>query len=254
MAQPGQHEIKNHLLTALSPDAFGLVQPNLEPVVLNVRDSLNLPNEPTQFVYFLDEGLGSILMGPERTTGVEVAMTGREGLIGTCIVLGSEQSPHNSFIQMPGNGWRIASGKLAGALDESPELRGLLLRFVHVFLTQVSSTAHSNADYTVEERLARWILMCHDRSDGDQIAITHEFMALMLGVRRPGVTIATHMLEGEGMIRARRGLITVLDREKLRRKANGSYGLAEAEYERLIGPRRRGNGLNLVRFPLGNAA
>lgn len=253
MTEPNQYKIKNCLLTALSPDAFRLVGPKLEPVALDVRDSLNLPNEPTPFVYFLDEGLGSIMLGPERTTGVEVGMVGREGFIGTCIVLEAEQSPHHSFIQIAAKGWRIGSGALMEAMDASRELRRLLTRYAHVFMTQVSSTAQSNADYTVEERLARWILMCHDRSDADQIMITHEFMALMLGVRRPGVTVATHLLEGEGMIRATRGIITVLDREKLKRKANGSYGLAESEYERLIGPSSINEGSNLVRFPFGAA-
>lgn len=115
----------------------------------------------------------------------------------------------------------------------------------------MSSTAQCNADYTVEERLARWLLMCHDRADGDEIAITHDHMALMLSVRRPGVTVATHMLEGEGIIRARRGLITIIDREKLKGRANGSYGMAEAEYERLIGSVASGERSNVVQFPPG---
>jgi CRP-like cAMP-binding protein len=251
MAQPTQSDIRNGLLTRLSPAGFGVLQPNLEPVTLKVRDPLNVPNEPTSHVYFLDEGLGSVMLGPERTAGVEIGMAGREGLIGVCIVLNAGQSAQNSFIQMAATGWRIASGALLGAMDESRELRLLLLRYAHTFMTQVASTACSNADYSVEERLARWILMCHDRVDGDEIGITHEFIALMLGVRRPGVTVATHMLEGEGLIRARRGLITVLDRGKLEMKANGSYGLAESEYDRLIGDTDSANALDLVPLPSG---
>lgn len=236
MAQLNQTDTQNQLLRALPPEDFGLLQPHLEPVTLALRESLNVPNEPTPFVYFLDEGLGSILLGPERTTGVEIGIVGREGFIGTSAVLGAGQSPHFSFIQLPGSGHRIVPDALRSAMAASPALQSVLLGYVHCYLVQVASTAHANADYTVEERLARWLLMCRDRLDRDEIAITHEFLALMLGVRRPGVTVATHILEGEGMIRAKRGLITILDREKLKRKANGSYGLAEAEYERLLGP------------------
>jgi CRP-like cAMP-binding protein len=254
MSQPNQAHIRNQLLTALPPEAFALVQPHLESVTLGLRDPLNAPNQPTPFVYFLDEGLGSVMLGPDRTTGVEVGMVGREGFVGTSVVLGAGQSPHHAFIQVPGTGWRIASDRLTEAMERSSPVRRLLLRYVHVYMVQVASTAHANADYTVEERLARWLLMCHDRSDGDTIAITHEFLALMLGVRRPGVTVATHVLEGEHMIRATRGLITILDREGLRRKANGSYGLAEAEYERLIGGLQRRPAQTVIQFPAGGPA
>ena len=186
MAQAHQMNMRNKLLTALAPDAFDLLRPHLEAVKLELREPLNVANEPTPFIYFLDEGLGSVMLGPDRTTGVEIGMVGREGLIGTSVVLGAEQSPHHAFIQLAGAGWRIPSERLTDAMERSAPLRRLLLRFVHVFGVQMASTAHANADYTVEERLARWLLMCHDRCDGDHIAITHEFMALMLGVRRPG--------------------------------------------------------------------
>ena len=254
MAQPDQNDMRNQLLTTLGPDDFALVRPHFEPVTLNLRDPLNNPNQPTSHVYFLDEGLGSVMLGPDRTTGVEVGMIGREGFIGMSVVLGAGQSPHHAFIQVPAKGWRIASERLTEAMEHSASLRGLLLLYVHVYMTQVASTAHANADYTVEERLARWLLMCHDRLDGDHIGITHEFLAIMLGVRRPGVTVATHVLEGEHMIRASRGMITILDREKLKGKANGSYGLAEAEYERLIGPAEPRSEPKVVPFPPGKPA
>ena len=245
MSAAEQSSVKNLLLRALSTDDFRLLRPHLEPVELELRQVLSEPNEATPFVYFLESGLGSVLVGPERTTGVEIGIIGREGLIGSWVALGSDRSPHYCFMQLEGRGWRIAAEQLTRLMDASASLRRLLLLYVQTFLVQVASTAHANADFTVEERLARWILMCHDRADGDQIAITHDFLALMLGVRRPGVTVATHMLEGEHMIRAKRGLITVVDREKLRNKADASYGLAEAEYQQLIGewPFHRGSGI-----------
>ena len=254
MAQPKQADVRNQLLKALSWADFGLLWPDLERVTLNLGDPLNVPNEPTSHVYFLDEGLGSVVAGPERTTGIEVGMVGREGLVGTSVVLGAAQSPHHAFIQLAGKGWRLESERLREAMESSATLHRLLLRYVHVFTVQMASTAYSNADYTVEERLARWLLMCHDRIEGDLIAITHEFLAVMLGVRRPGVTVATHVLEGEGMIRAKRGLITILNREKLQAKANGAYGVAEAEYERLLGPTPARSETNVLPLPSGTGA
>lgn len=244
------HPFQNRLLQAMSEEDLSSLRPHLEAVELTLRQHLNEANEPREFAYFLDSGVCSILLGPERTTGVEVAIVGREGFVGTSIVLGVGQSPHHEFIQLPGAGWRIRAEHLEAAVAASGTLQALLLKYVHVAMTQKASTAFANADYTVEERLARWLLMSHDRVDGDDIFITHEFMALMLGVRRPGVTVATHMLEGEGMIRAKRGHIAVVDRAKLIEKANGCYGLAEAEYERVIGPlRRNGQESNLINFP-----
>jgi CRP-like cAMP-binding protein len=254
MASVDQKSFGNRLLLALQPQDLWRLQPHLEPVQLRVQEHLNVPNEPTPFVYFLDEGIGSIVIGPERTSGVEIGMVGREGLIGTSVLLGAEQSPHSSFIQLAGSGWRVPSESLLAAMSSSAPLQSLLLRYLHAYMVQLASTAYANADFTLEERLARWILMCHDRVDGDKIAITHDFIALMLGVRRPGVTVATHVLEGEGMIRAKRGLITVLDRDKLMKLADRSYGLAEAEYERLVGTTSSDPQAKLVRFPSQMAA
>jgi CRP-like cAMP-binding protein len=123
---------------------------------------------------------------------------------------------------------------LEAIIDERPAVRKLLLRYAQVTSIQASETAFANAEHTVEARLARWLLMCHDRLDGNDIPITHEFLSIMLGVRRAGVTTATHVLEGNGLIRAKRGVITVLDRERMEGLADNSYGLPESEYERLI--------------------
>ena len=165
---------------------------------------------------------------------MEVGVIGREGLVGVPVVLGAGSCPHDVFVQMPGSFSRIASREFRNALDASPTLRARCLLFVQSYLVQTSFTAMANARFSVEHRLARWILMCHDRGNDDEIHVTHDFLAMMLGCRRPGVTVATHLLEGERMIRARRGRITVLDREKLVALAGDSYGRPEAEYERLL--------------------
>jgi CRP-like cAMP-binding protein len=119
-------------------------------------------------------------------------------------------------------------------MQASPRLREVLLRFVQSFLIQATHTAISNGSARLEERLARWLLMAHDRIESDDLPLVHEFLALMLGVRRPGVTIGIHSLEGAGLIEARRGVIKILDRKGLEDAANASYGVPEAEYRRLM--------------------
>jgi CRP-like cAMP-binding protein len=120
-------------------------------------------------------------------------------------------------------------------MEASPSLKALLLRWVQVLMIQTAQSALANGRYTIQERLARWLLMCHDRLDGDDLPLTHEFLSLMLGVRRSGVTEALHVLEGVKIVRTSRGRIHILDREKLEEIAGDCYGLSEAEYAKLIG-------------------
>ncbi|MCJ2139073.1 Crp/Fnr family transcriptional regulator [Methylobacterium sp. E-066] len=165
---------------------------------------------------------------------IEIGLVGRESIVGTPLVLGTDRGPFTALVQGDGEALRISATDLCAALDASPALRGLLGRYVQSFIVQVGGTAYANAKLTIEARLARWILMYQDRMYQNDLLITHEFLSLMLGVRRPGVTAATHLLESSGMIQARRGHITVLDREKLEGMAGDNYGAAEAEYERFI--------------------
>ena len=137
-------------------------------------------------------------------------------------------------MQLDGEALRLPVAAFRAFLDGQPAARSTLLRYVHVFQLQTAQTALSNASHRLEERLARWLLMCHDRADSDEFVVTHEFLSLMLGVRRPGVTAAVHVLEGAGMIRARRSCIKVVDRAQLEAMAGESYGISENEYRRLI--------------------
>ncbi len=161
-------------------------------------------------------------------------MVGHEGFVGVPLLLGADRSPHVAMIQAEGTGLRIATPKLQEALQVSPALRAVLGRYVQSLIVQVGQTVYANADANLEARLARWILMTNDRLKREELTLTHDFLSLMLSVRRPGVTTAIHILEGAGMIRAKRGRITVLDREKLMELAGDTYGPAEAEYERLF--------------------
>ena len=159
---------------------------------------------------------------------LEVGLIGCEGYTGLPIVLGNDRSPHETFMQVPGEGMRISADKLREAISQSPSLQSALLRFAHAFMNQTANTALSNGTASLEERLARWLLMANDRLRGDEIPLTHEFLSLMLGVRRAGVTVALHYLQNRGVIDLARKQIVVTDRDGLRAAANGTYHQPEA--------------------------
>ena len=226
---------RNRLLLALSVQDVSLLQPQFERVPLPLRTCLAEPNTPIQHVYFLDEGIASVVASTPQGRRIEVGIVGREGLTGLPVLLGTDRSPHACFVQTAGSGLRIQADVLRRALGASAALHRHLLRFVQAFMVQMGQTALANACHVIEQRLARWLLMCHDRVDGDGLSTTHEFLSLMLGVRRAGVTVALQAFEERGLIVTKRGQIAVLDRAGLEAVAGDSYGLCEAEYERLIG-------------------
>jgi CRP-like cAMP-binding protein len=228
-----QSEIRNRLLATLPMDDFYRLAPTLARVPLRVGETVLNRHQPIEHAYFVERGLCSYLADTQEGR-IEIGLVGREGMVGTPLVLGTDRGPFTAFIQGEGEALRISAADLCAALDASPALRRLLGRYVQSFIAQIGGTTYANSDLTIEGRLARWLLMYQDRFEQDDMPITHEFLSLMLGVRRPGVTTATHALEAAGMIRARRGRITVLDREKLEDMAGDAYGAAEAEYERLI--------------------
>lgn len=152
------------------------------------------------------------------------------------ILLGADRSPLKTIIQIPGEGYRIDVGALREAIEQSRPLHEYLLRFCQAMVAQTAFTTLANVTHPVEVRLARWLLMAHDRTDGHDVALTHEYMGVMLAVRRPSVTTAPHVLEGNRFIKASRGMITIRDRAGLEEFSDGSYGRPEAEYTRLIGP------------------
>jgi len=236
MVQPTQSFVRNCLLSVLDAADYAAVAPHLEPVDLPKGMVLIEPGKRFAEAYFFNSGIGSIVVSTTDGRRVEAGLFGRDGFAGASGLLGSDQCPQTTMVQVEGEGYRIPLGALRGACDGSPSLREMLLRYVHVFITQTSFTSLSNVTQPIEARLARWLLMCHDRVTGDDIALTHEFMSVMLAVQRPSVTTALHVIEGFGFIRARRGNITILDRDALIDFADGTYGAPEAEYRRLIGP------------------
>jgi CRP-like cAMP-binding protein len=226
---------RNQLLAKLSLEDLDLLRPHLEPVQLAVRHVLETANEPIKHVYFAESGLSSVVAKDGDGRETEVGMIGREGVTGVPVLLGDEQSPNDTFIQLAGSGHLLPVDALSSAMEKSRTLRTTLLRYVHAMAIQMANTALANSKFKIDARLARWLLMAHDRVDGDRVELTHEFLALMLGIRRSGVTEAIQRLEARKLIRANRSKLTILNRRGLEETANGSYGVPEAEYARLMG-------------------
>lgn len=229
-ARPTVH---NRLLAALGAEEFALIRGHLEPVGFKRGDVIVAINQPIQHVYFVEQGIVSVVADSESRR-IEVGIIGQEGFAGSPLLLGVDRTPHESFVQAEGEALRLRAAEFLHACEVSRPLDLLLRRYLHVFQIQTAQTALSNGAYTIEERLARWLLMCSDRMNDAELSITHEFLSMMLGVRRSGVTVALHMLESAHMIATRRGRIRILDRGKMLEAAGDSYGLPEAEYDGLI--------------------
>jgi CRP-like cAMP-binding protein len=231
-----QSDVRNRLLSGIPAHDFSIVAPYLEPVELDRDYVLILPGIPIEHVYFVEKGMVSVVAEKADGRSIEVGVYGRDGVSGTPLLLGSDRTPHHHYMQIGGSGFRMDRADFQNVIAQSPALHLIVLRFVHVFMTQTAQSALVNGSSIIEERLARWILMCRDRLDSNEFPITHDFLSMMLGVRRSSVTDAIHLLEGAHLIKATRGNIQILDRDRLERAAGASYGVPEAEYRRLIGP------------------
>ena len=225
--------VRNRLLSALSPDDFALIQPKLEQMPLDLEAVLIEAHKPIQHVVFPETGIVSTIANTDEGS-IEVGLVGREGFVGVPIILGTNKTPHTSLVQGAGKALRISPDDLRAAIQTRPSIFRPLGLYAQALLVQMAQTAYANATFNIEARLARWVLMTQDRTGGNELLLTHDFLATMLGVRRPGVTSATHALEGMGSIRAKRGRITVRNREMLLELAGDAYQVAEDEYERLM--------------------
>ncbi|MDM9627892.1 Crp/Fnr family transcriptional regulator [Rhizobium sp. S152] len=235
MLAPDQSTVQNRLLARLPDDEFGPILDCLEMVDLRQGYVIVKADRPIDHVYFLCNGIGSVITVSSGGHQAEAGMFGREGFSPTSAGVGGTISVHEVLMQVAGWGYRMTLEATIDAIARHPHFANLLARFIQTFASQISYTALSNVNYQIDVRLARWLLMSHDRVDGDEIALTHDFISLMLGVRRPSVTTALHVLEGERFIRSERGLITIRDRRGMEEFAGDSYGKPEEEYRRLIG-------------------
>jgi CRP-like cAMP-binding protein len=225
----------NKLLSSLSSADSDLLEPHLEAVSLRLRKYLERPNKRIDAVYFPDSGFASVVAVQRGGKEVEVGLIGREGMTGLPIVLGNHRTPHATYIQAAGQGKCIRAAELRKAMRTSPSITALFLKFVQAFGVQTTHTAICNARSRLDQRLARWLLMAHDRLQDNSLPLTHEFLSLMLGVRRAGVTEALHLLEKDGLIGRSRSRVIIRNRAGIERRAGESYGVPEAEYRRLMG-------------------
>jgi CRP-like cAMP-binding protein len=226
---------RNHVLSCLSTADCDLIKVHLEPIEMPRLFQVETPNKPITHVYFPLEGIVSVVANGPRDQRIEVGIIGRDGVSGHAVIMGNDRATNSVFMQIAGRGLRIEAEHLRDALLKSVSLQTALLSYVQAFAAQASQTALANGRGTLDVRLARWLLMAHDRMDGAQLPLTHELLSIMLGVQRPGVTLALQKMEVDGHIETQRSVIVVKDREGLKKAAKGFYGVPEAEQERLTG-------------------
>jgi CRP-like cAMP-binding protein len=195
---------------------------------------LQLANRKIGAIYFLESGLASSVTS-EAGRFASGALIGSEGMTGLPILLGTDRGPGDIVVHAEGYAQFISANDLRTVILSNPSLHWCFLRYAHAFTVQSLYTAFANAQGKVEERVARWLLMAHDRLQSDVIPVTHKMFSLLLGVRRAGITVALQALEKRGLIERSRGSITVLDRARLVVSANGLYGQPRLEFERLFG-------------------
>jgi CRP-like cAMP-binding protein len=231
---------QNQLLRLLPADEYTRLRAHLEPVELSARQVLWQPDATIHSVYFPRTAVMSMLTPFVDEQAVEAATVGREGLLGTPVVLGVRVTNLSAIAQVPGTAARMEADRFADQLhgadgSASGTLFPLLLRYAQALQTQISQSVGCNRRHDIDERCARWLLMTHDRVGADQFPLTHEFLAYMLGVRRATVTVAAGMLQHAGLIRYQRGRVTVLDRERLEAASCECYRVVREMHERLIG-------------------
>lgn len=191
-------------------------------VELRVPKQLELANKRIDHVCFIESGFASVVANGS-TRSMEIGMIGREGMTGLAVLMGRDRSPNETYMQLAGSGRRITVAHLLDAIRQSATLHQSFLRCGHAFHIQTTQATLTNARCTIEQRLARWLLMAHDRIDGDQMFLTHEFLSLMLGVRRASITDTLRILAEDDLIAIKRGTIAILDRVRLQKSTKGAY-------------------------------
>jgi len=205
----------------------------LYPVKLEIGEILYEPEQRIEHVYFPTSGVISLLAAFQDGSTVEAGVIGREGMLGTSVVLGAETTPHQALVQAEGHALKMAARDLLAEIQNDGLMLDLMLRYTHALFTQVAQTAACNRAHTLEQRLARWLLLTHDRVQQNEFAITQDFLSRMLGVRRAGVSVAANTLREMRAIDYRRGAVIVLDRQELENASCECYQVVKAEYDRL---------------------
>jgi CRP-like cAMP-binding protein len=227
----------NRLLQLLPPKDLARLRPLLHPVSLEYRKSLYRANRPIDFVYFIETGVGSLVNTMKNGSASEVGTIGNEGVVGLPLLLGDDRAPTSVYIQVPGAGLKIKATLFRRELARSASLRRVMHRYAHAFFNQVAQSASCNQFHTIQQRCCRWMLMTHDRMEANEFLLTQEFLAMMLGVQRTGVSVAAGALQQDGLILYKRGKVTIMDRPGLERRTCECYGVSKREFDRLLGER-----------------
>jgi CRP-like cAMP-binding protein len=225
----------NRILNTLSPEEYGCLAAHLEPANLVGGEVLYHPDEPITHIYFPQRGTVSVLSVFADGSRVEVGMVGNEGLFGISVLLGSITSPLEAIVQLPGDALRIRADLLKREFKKCGGLHDVVLRYTQAFIIQMAQATACNRIHHIEGRLARWLLMCQDRAMSDDLALTHEFISGMLGMRRAGVTEAAGALRSAGLIKYTRARITITDRAGLEALSCECYPVMKQEFDRLLG-------------------
>jgi CRP-like cAMP-binding protein len=223
------------LLAALPPGALTALLPKLSPVALIMRQPIYKSDHPIEAVYFPESGMFSLVALLEDGTHAEVGLIGREGMLGISLLSGIDTPYIECMVQMPGTALRMAATDFLHAMEAIPPFRALVLRYNEALQAQIMQTAACNGRHELEQRFARWLLMARDRAEADLLPLTQEFMAMMLGVRRPSITVTAGILQRAGLIRYSGGRVTILDRASLEAASCECYGAVTRRFATLLG-------------------
>jgi CRP-like cAMP-binding protein len=215
--------VKNVPLLTVAAEEYGRLRPHLEPVVLDHRQILHEAGDKIRYAYFLNGGLSSMVIITSDGRSVEIAMVGREGMIGAPLAVGLGREPYRAIMQIPGSGLRIGAEVLERILPHAPDFQLITNRYVLMCGLQVAQIAACNRLHEIEQRLARWLLMCQDRVEAKVLPVTHEFISQMLGTGRPSVSLAAGILQRAGMIENLRGSVKIMNRKSLEQAACECY-------------------------------
>ena len=232
-ASPTAHQ--NRLLASLTDETHDQIRPYLLPEVLDYKSPLCEANEPIEFVHFIETGVVSLVNTMLNGDTAEVGTIGNEGFVGIPILLGDKQAPTGAYMQVGGAGLKMKVNRFREAIQRNPLMLKALLHYAHTFFNQIAQTAACNTFHLLEQRCCRWLLMMQDRMPTSDLPLTQEFLAMMLGVRRAGVTDAANALKRAGLIKYTRGHVTILDRAGLEKRSCECYGVTKREFDQLIG-------------------
>src|SRR6476619_2609483 len=230
----GQIPRQNHLLAALPAGDYERLVPHLELIPLKLGEVLYEPGVQLRYVYFPTTSIVSLLYVMEDGASAEIAIVGNEGILGISLFMGGETTPSRAVVQSAGYGYRLKAQLLKSEFGRFGPTMHLLLRYTQALITQMAQTAVCNRHHSVDQQLCRWLLLSLDRLPSNELSMTQELIANMLGVRREGVTEAARKLQDASLIRYRRGKITVLDRPGLEARSCACYKVVKTEFDRLL--------------------